>query len=231
MVDVIPHATTGGRAPRMVRATLPALAVAVVVLAVELWGWWLHPGGVLTPAVAGAAGVVLVVLLLVPPRACWAAPLLAGALATAGAAAWHDAPVELDRRSCRRGGGRGLRDGDLAALVCERTFRLTAGARTCARWSPRRRWEVCSVRRCRRSRLRSSANRAPATCGASRGRRPSPSAPAWCSSPPRCTLATRAPASYLRGRDIEAALFVLAVAGVAVATTQIEDPLVFAGAR
>ena len=44
------------------------------------------------------------------------------------------------------------------------------------------------------------------------------------------TLATRAPASYLRGRDIEAALFVLAVAGVAVATTQVEDPLVFAGA-
>ena len=44
------------------------------------------------------------------------------------------------------------------------------------------------------------------------------------------TLATRAPASYLRGRDIEAGLFVLAVAGVAVATTQVEDPLVFAGA-
>src|SRR4029079_2161488 len=44
------------------------------------------------------------------------------------------------------------------------------------------------------------------------------------------TLAARAPASYLRGRDIEAALFVLAVAGVAVATTQLEDPLVFAGA-
>ena len=78
----------------MVRSILPALAVAVVVLAIELWGWWLHPGGVLTPAVAGAAGVVLVVLLLVPPRV-WAAPLLAGALASAGAAAWHDAPLEL----------------------------------------------------------------------------------------------------------------------------------------
>ena len=36
MVDVIPNATEGGRALRMVRATLPALVVAVVVFGVAL---------------------------------------------------------------------------------------------------------------------------------------------------------------------------------------------------
>src|SRR5262249_30602733 len=41
---------------------------------------------------------------------------------------------------------------------------------------------------------------------------------------------TRAPASYLRGRDIEAILLIGAVAGVTLAITQVEDPLVFAGA-
>ena len=94
MVDVIPNATEGGRALRTVRATLPALVVAVVVFGAAWWGWWLHPGGVVTPALAAAAGVVLVALLLSAPR-MWAAPLVAGALAVAGAAAWHDAPLEL----------------------------------------------------------------------------------------------------------------------------------------
>ena len=70
MVDVIPHATTGGRAPRIVRAAMPALVVAVVVFGVAVWGWWLHPGGVLTPALAAAAGVVLAALLLTAPRCC-----------------------------------------------------------------------------------------------------------------------------------------------------------------
>src|SRR5882757_9581357 len=78
----------------MVRATLPALVVAIVVFGVALWGWWLHPRGVVTPALAAAPGVVLVALLLSAPRV-WAAPLVAGALAVAAAAAWHDAPVEL----------------------------------------------------------------------------------------------------------------------------------------
>ncbi len=78
----------------MVRAILPALVVAIVVFALALWGWWLHPSGIVTPALAGAAGVVLVALLLSAPRV-WAAPLVAGALAVGGAAVWHDASVEL----------------------------------------------------------------------------------------------------------------------------------------
>ena len=52
MVDVIPHATTGARVPRIVRAALPAVVVAAVVFGVAAWGWWLHPGGALTPAIA-----------------------------------------------------------------------------------------------------------------------------------------------------------------------------------
>jgi PAS domain S-box-containing protein len=42
-------------------------------------------------------------------------------------------------------------------------------------------------------------------------------------------LAWRAPASYVRGREIEAALLVLATAGVAVAFARTDDPVVFAG--
>src|SRR3954471_17539887 len=229
LVDVIPHASTGGRAPRIVRATLPALAVAVGVLAIEVWGWWLHPDGVLTPAVAGAAGAVLVVLLLAPPRA-WAAPLLAGALATAGAAAWHDAPVELIV-------GRAVA---VAAAACATAILLRWYANGPFRLTRVR--DLCTL--VVAAAVGGVLGAAVQTLAVALERDPS-AGDLWRVAWPTAiaigagmvlvptallTLATRAPASYLRGRDIEAALFVFAVTGVAVATSQVEDPLVFAGA-
>ncbi len=208
---------------------LPALLVALVVLAVALWGWWLHPAGVLTPALAGAAGAVLVVLLLTPPRA-WAGALVAGALATAGAAAWHDAPV---------------------AFVVGQAVAVTAAAFVAAallRWYANGQFHLTRVREL------CTLVAAAAVGGVLGGalqvlaiaiEREPGAAELWRIAWPTAiafgaglvivpaavlALATRAPASYLRGRDIEAALLVLSVAGIAVATTQVEDPLVFAGA-
>jgi len=229
LVDVIPHASTARRAPRIVQIALPALFVAVVVLGLSLWGWWLHPSGVVTPAVAGSAGVVLAALLLSPPRA-WAGPLVASALAVAGAAAWNDAPV-------------GLVVGHAAATVA-----AALAAALLLRWYANGRFHLTRVREL------CTLTAAAAVGGALGGalltlavafeREPELSE-LWRIAWPLAvaigagmvlvptavlTLQTRAPASYLRGRDLEALALVLMVAGVAVATTQIEDSLVFAGA-
>jgi PAS domain S-box-containing protein len=229
LVDVIPHATTAPRAPRIVRAAVPALVVAAVVFGVALWGWWLHPGGVLTPALAGAAGVVVAALLLTPPRT-WAAPLVAGALAVGAAAVVHDAPVEL---------------------VVGHALAVTAAALTCAlllSWYARgpfhltRVQELCTL--VAAAAVGGVLGAAVQSLGIAIDREPGIEA-LWDQAWPVAiamgagmvllptavlTLLTRAPASYLRGRDIEAALLVLALAGVVFAITQLEDPLVFAGA-
>jgi two-component system, cell cycle sensor histidine kinase and response regulator CckA len=229
LVDVIPHATTGGRAPRMVRATLPALVVAIVVFGVALWGWWLHPGGVLTPAVAAAAGVVLAALLLTAPRA-WAPPLIAGALAVGGAAALHDAPIELVIGHAVAVVAAAFATGLLLHWYARGRFQLT------------RVQELCTL--VAAAAVGGVLGAALLTLAVAIEREPSADA-LWHIAWPIAiamgaglvliptavlTLLTRAPASYLRGRDIEAALLVLALAVVAFAITQFEDPLVFAGA-
>ncbi len=229
MAEVIPNATEGGRAPRMVRATLPALVVALVVFGVASWGWWLHPGGVVTPALAGAAGVVLVALLLSAPRG-WAPPLVAGALAVGGAAAWHDAPAELVVGHAVAVTAAALASALLLRWYARGPFRLT------------RVREFCTL--VAAAAVGGVLGAAVLTVAVAIDREPG-AAELWRTAWPLAiaigagmvlvptavlTLLTRAPASYLRGRDVEAGLLVLAVAGVSFAITQVEDPLVFAGA-
>ncbi|HEY3672056.1 MAG TPA: ATP-binding protein, partial [Acidimicrobiia bacterium] len=229
MVDVIPNATEGGRAPRMVRATLPALVVAIVVFGVALWGWWLHPRGVVTPALAAAPGVVLVALLLSAPRV-WAAPLVAGALAVAAAAAWHDAPVELVVGHAVAVTAAALASAVLARWYARGPFRLTQVRELCTLVAAA---TVGGVLGAALLTLAVAINREPSTSVLWRTAWPlaiAIGAGMVLVPTAALTLLTRAPASYLRGRDIEAGLLLLAVAGVAVAITQLEDPLVFAGA-
>jgi PAS domain S-box-containing protein len=229
LVDVIPHATTGERAPRIVRAIVPALVVAIVVFGVALWGWWLHSGGVLTPALAAAAGVVLAALLLTQPRA-WAPPLVAGALAVAGAAAVHDAPVELVVGHALAVSAAALASAVLLHWYARGRFHLT------------RVQELCTL--VAAAAVGGLLGAAVQTLAVAIEREPTVDE-LWRIAWPIAiaigagmvliptavlTLLTRAPASYLRGRDIEAVLLVLALAGVVLAITQVEDPLVFAGA-
>jgi PAS domain S-box-containing protein len=229
LVDVIPHATTGGRAPRIVRAAVPALVVAVVVFGVALWGWWLHPGGVLTPALAASAGVVLAALLLTPPRA-WAPPLVAGALAVGGAAALRDAPAELVIGDALAMTAAALASAVLLHWYARGTFRLTRVQELCTLVAAA---AVGGVLGAAIQTLAVAIERAsgldalwqvawPVAIAIGTGMVLIPTA--------LLTLLTRAPASYLRGRDIEAVLLVLALASVVLAITQLEDPLVFAGA-
>jgi PAS domain S-box-containing protein len=229
LVDVIPHATSGGRAPRIVRLAVPALAVALVVFGVALWQWWLHPGGVLTSAVAAASGVVLAALLLTPPRV-WPGPLVAGAVAVAGAAALHDAPVDLVVGHALAVAAAALASATLLHWYARGPFHLT------------RVRELCTLAAA--AAVGGVLGGAVLTLAVAIERSPDadqlwriawPTAVAMVAGlvlvpTAVLTVFTRAPASYLRGRDIEAALLVLAVAGVALATTQFEDPLVFAGA-
>src|SRR6478609_6726609 len=213
----------------MVRAVLPALVVAIVVFALALWGWWLHPGGVVTTALAGPAGVVLVALLLSAPRV-WAAPLVAGALAAGGAAVWHDASVELVIGHAVAITGAALAAAVLLRWYARGPFRLV------------RVRELCTL--VAAAAVGGVLGAALLTLAIAIDRQPSASE-LWRTAWPLAiaigagmvliptaalTLLTRAPASYLRGRDIEAVALVLAVAGVTVAITQFEDPLVFAGA-
>jgi PAS domain S-box-containing protein len=228
LVDVIPHAASDGRAPRILRAVLPAVVVAIVTAAIALWSWWLHPGGVLQPALAAAAGTVLAVLLLVPPRA-WVGPLVAGALAVGGVAAWHDAPVELVVGHAIAVAAAALCSAVLLRWYAAGPFRLT------------RVRELCTL--VAAAAVGGVLGAALLTLAVAVDREPS-AAELWRIAWPLAisfgggmvlvptavlSLFTRAPASYLRGRDIEAALLALAVAGVAFAVTQIEDPVVFAG--
>jgi PAS domain S-box-containing protein len=229
LVDAIPHATSEGRAPRIVRAALPALLVAIAVFAIALWGWWLHPGGIVTPALAGAAGAVLVVLLVASPRA-WAAPLGAGALATAGAAAWHDAPVELVVGQAVAVTGAALAAAVLLRWYASGPFHLTRVRELCTLTAAA---AVGGVLGAALQTLAVAIEREPGAGELWRIAWPAAIAiGAGMVLVPTAvlTLATRAPASYLRGRDIEAALLVLAVGGIAVAITQVDDPIVFAGA-
>jgi PAS domain S-box-containing protein len=229
LVDVIPHATDDGRAPRFARAALPALLVAVVVFGVALWGWWLHPAGIVTPALAAPAGVVLVALLLVPPRG-WAGPLVAGALAVGGAAAWHDAPIALVVGDPVAVLAAAVASAVLLRWYASGPFHLTRVRELCTVVAAA---AVGGVLGAALHTLAVAIDHAP---GAGEIWRITwPAAIAIGSgmvlvATAALAFATRAPASYLRGRDIEAALYVLAVAGIVVATTQVEDPLVFAGA-
>jgi two-component system cell cycle sensor histidine kinase/response regulator CckA len=229
LVDVIPHATTEGRTSSLVRATLPALAVAIVVFGVELWGWWLHPSGVLTPALAAPAGVVLVALLLLPPRA-WAAPLVAGAIAVGAAAAIHHAPASLLVGHVASITVAALAVAVLLHWYASGSFQLARVRELCTLVAAA---AVGGVLGAAVETLAVALDRQPGadvlwrvaltlTIAIGGGLVLVPAAV--------LSLATRAPASYLRGRDIEAALFVLALAGVAVAIAQIDDALVFAGA-
>jgi PAS domain S-box-containing protein len=229
LVDVIAHATDSGRAPRIIAAALPAVVVAVLVAGVSSWGWFLHPAGIVTPALSAAAGIVLVALLVLPPRA-WAPPLVAGALAVAGAAAWHDAPVALVVGGALATVAAALATAMLLRWYASGTFHLT------------RVRELCTLAAA--AAVGGVLGGVLQTIAIAIDREPS-AADLWRIAWPcaiaigggmvlvataALTFATRAPASYLRGRDIEAALFVVAVVGVAVAATQIEDALVFAGA-
>jgi PAS domain S-box-containing protein len=228
LADVIPHATPA-RAPRIVRAALPALVVAVVVFGIAMWGWWLHGGGVLTPAVAASAGVVLAALLLTPPRA-WAAPVAAGAIVVATAAIVHDAPVELVIGHAVAVGAAALASAVLLHWYARGEFRLS------------RVQELCTL--VVAAAVGGVLGAALRTLAVAIERKPGIEA-LWNVAWPLAiamglgmvlvptavlTLLTRAPASYLRGRDIEAALLVLTLAVVVFAITQVEDPLVFAGA-
>jgi PAS domain S-box-containing protein len=228
LVDVIPHGTDGGRAPRIARAALPALVVAILVFGVSLWGWWLHPEGVVTTAVAGSAGIVLVALLTTAPRA-WVLPLPASALAVVGAGALHDGP---------------------AALVAGDAIAVVAGALTTAlllRWYASGQFHLTRVRElCTLVAAAAVGGVVGAACHTAAvaiDRAPElrdlwrlawPSAIAFGTglvlvATAFLAFSTRAPASYLRGRDLEGALLALSVVGVMVATARIEDPLVFAG--
>jgi PAS domain S-box-containing protein len=228
VVDVIPHATSTVRARRVVLATAPALAVAAVVFGVAWWGWWLHPGGVATPAVAASAGVVLAVLLLLPVRA-WAAPLIAAGIAVGAAAAAHDASPELVVGTALAVVAAAFAAAVLLRWYASGPFHLTrvrelgtlaaaaavggvlgAALRTIAIAIDQQRtagdlWRIAW----------------PAAIAMSVGLVLVPTAV--------LTLVTRAPASRIGGRELEAVLLVLAVAGVAIAITRVEDPLVFAG--
>jgi PAS domain S-box-containing protein len=229
LVDVIPNATERGRAPRMVRATLPALVVALAVFGVASWGWWLHPGGVVTPALAAAAGVVLVALLLSAPRV-WAAPLVAGALAVGCAAAVQDAPVEFVVGHAVAVTAAALASAVLLRWYARGPFRLTRVREFCTLVAAA---AVGGVLGAALLTLAVAINREPGASALWRTAWPlaiAIGAGMVLVPTAALTLLTRAPASYLRGRDIEAGLLVLAVAGVAFAITQVEDPLVFAGA-
>ena len=178
MVDVIPHATTGGRAPGSCGPCSPRCSSRSSVFAVALWGWWLHPAGVLTPALAGAAGVVLVVLLLTPPRA-WAGALVAGALATAGAAAWHDAPVELVVGQAVAVTGAAFVAAALLRWYASGPFHLTRVRELCTLVAAAAVGGVLGAAlQTLGDRDRARTRREP-SCGASPGRRPSRSARAW----------------------------------------------------
>ena len=202
MVDVIPHATTVRRAPRVVRTALPAVLVAVVVFGLALWGWWLHPGGVLTPALAGPAG----------RGARRAAPVGAARVARTARRGrarrrpsprrWHDAPVELVV-----GHAVATAAAALAAALLLRWYArgpFQSHPRTGALHPRRRRRgrRSCSAARCSRSRCAIERNtRASTSCGAiawpTRGgdRRRHGARPA-----PRCSpLLTGAPASVPAG--------------------------------
>jgi PAS domain S-box-containing protein len=229
LVDGIPHATTDGHAARVVRVALPAVAVAVVVFGVSVWGWWLHPRGVVTPALAASAGVVLAALLLLPPRV-WAGPLAAGVIAVAGAGAVQDASAEQIVGQAAAVTGAALTAAVLLHWYARGPFHL------------RRVRELCTL--VAAAAVGGVIGAALQTLAIAIEREPSASE-LWHIAWPAAiaigggmvlvptavlTLITRAPASYLRGRDIEAALLVLAIGGVAFAITQVEDPLVFAGA-
>lgn len=229
MVDVIPHATVGGRSRRVARATLPALVVAVVVFGVASWGWWLHPGGVLTPALAAASGAVLAALLLVHPRG-WIGPVVAGVLAVAAAGALHDAPVAVVVGHAVAVGSAALAAAVLLHWYASGPFHLTRVRELCTLVAAA---AVAGALGGALLTLAVAVDRSPSVGELWRVAWPVAIAMggAMVLVPTAVlTLQTRAPASYLRGRDVEAALLVLVVAAVAVATVRVEDPLVFAGA-
>jgi PAS domain S-box-containing protein len=93
LADVISHATTElperVSTRRVLLACVPTAIVVVATAAVVQWVHWLHPGTTVAVAVAPAAGVLLAMLLLLPPSR-WPAPVAGGALAVAFVTAAHD---------------------------------------------------------------------------------------------------------------------------------------------
>jgi PAS domain S-box-containing protein len=228
LVDVISHGTDGGRAPRIVRIAVPALLVAVLVFGISSWGWWLHPAGDVTTAIAASAGVVLVALLATPPR-LWILPLAAGALAVVGAGALQDAPAAFIAGDAVGVVAAAIVTAVLLRWYASGQFHLTRVRELCTLVA------AAAVGGIVGAALRTAAvaiDRAPGLADLWRLAWPSAiaiGAGLVLVSTAILAFATRAPASYLRGRDLEAALFVVAVVGVMVAITRIEDPLVFAG--
>ncbi len=208
LVDVIPHATTGGRAPRMRAGHAPRARRSPSWCSRSSCGdGGCTPAASLTPAVAGAAGVVLVALLLLAAARVGCATRSRARSPAAGAAAWHDAPVELvvgravavaaaaasRPRSCCVG----TRADRSVSRGCASSCTLVAAAAVGGVLGA----ALLDARG--RDRPRTERRRPVAHRVADRASR---SARAWCWSRPRCSRSsTRAPASYLRGRDIEAA--------------------------
>ncbi len=231
MADGIPHGTIDGRAARAFRGALtalPALLVAVVTFGVAAWGWWLHPDGVATPALAAAAGVVLAALLLLTPRH-WIGPIVAGAVGIGVAAALHDATAAL------------LVGGPVAVVAA------ALAAAVLLRWYAAGRFQLTRVREL------CTLVAAAAVGGVLGGalltlaaelRHEQGAASLWRVAWPLAvaigsglvlvptailTLASPSAASRPHERALESIALVIAVAGVAVLLARGDDPLVFAG--
>jgi PAS domain S-box-containing protein len=229
LVDVIPHAIDHEPPLRATRIVLPTLVVAAIAFGVAWWGWWLHPHGIVTPALAAAGGVVLVVLLLLPPRA-WAAPVIAGALAIVGAGALHDVAIELVVGHAAAITVAALTTALLLRWYASGAFHLTRVRELCTLVAAA---AVGAMLGAGVQTVAFAVARAPDTADLWRFAWPVTIAMVGgmvLVTTAVLTLLTRAPASYLRGRDLEALLLLAAVAGVAVALARLEDPLVFAGA-
>jgi two-component system cell cycle sensor histidine kinase/response regulator CckA len=229
LTDVIPHGITDGHLSRGSRAALPSVLVAVGAFGVAAWGWWLHADGVATPALAGAAGIVLTALLLQSSPRTWIGPVVAGALGVTLAAALHDAPAAL-----LVGGPVEIVAAALAPAVLLRWY---AGGR----FQLTRVRELCTLVAAAAvgGVLGSALFTLAAEIEHSRGadglwRVAWPLAVALCGGlvlvpTAVITLASRSTTALVRARALEAAALALAVAGVAVLFARADNPIVFAG--
>jgi PAS domain S-box-containing protein len=229
LADVMPNAAMGERVPsRALALLLPSALVAIVTFGVAEWTWWLHPGGVASPALAPAAGVLLAVLLLVP-RVLWLGPALSAALGVALAAGLHDAPAELVV-------------GDAAAVVLAGVL-----AAVLLQWYANGRFHLTRVRELctlgAAAVLGSIVGAAVETLALAAARDLSADAlwrAAWPLAiataigmvlvPSAVLTLTWRPGAHREPGRVEGVLLALAVAGVAVAFARTDDPAVFAGA-
>jgi PAS domain S-box-containing protein len=228
LADVIPHDTTDADSPSGARTTaLVSLLVAAAAFGVAEWTWWLHPSGIVSTAIAPAAGVLLAALVMFPPRR-WPLPVLAAVLALGIAGARHEAPAELVVADALAVASAALATAVLLRWYARDTFHLT------------RVRELCTLAVA--AAVGGVVGAAVRTVGVALLDDRSVGAlwkVAWPTAiaiafgmvlvPVAVVTAVVARTIRMRASIVELVLFVVAVAAVAVAIARVDDPLVFAG--